>query len=154
MRTVRQLWTLNWMRWIAWCERHVPLVQVYRYHLTPAQDISLARHVQLLEMTHDRLVYSFNAMPFVALAAVGFMEARMMQLGWRYGAGATAQPFLSANAGCEPISAIRRSLIHKNSSPGGTTNSAAWLVCMDWPCAYRLCSRCMTLRLNFQPFGI
>lgn len=77
------------MRWIAWCERHVPLVQVYRYHLTPAQDISLARHVQLLEMTHDRLVYSFNAMPFVALAAVGFYgsshDATWLALwGWGY----------------------------------------------------------------------
>jgi hypothetical protein len=50
----------------------VPLIEDFRAHLTPPNDISEEKHVQLLEMTHERLIYSFTAMPFVALAIVGF----------------------------------------------------------------------------------
>jgi signal transduction histidine kinase/CheY-like chemotaxis protein len=53
-------------------EARVPFVADYRKHMQIAPDISASRHVQLMEMTHERLVYSFVAMPFVSLAATLF----------------------------------------------------------------------------------
>jgi signal transduction histidine kinase/CheY-like chemotaxis protein len=50
----------------------MPFVADYRKHMQIAPDISASRHVQLMEMTHERLVYSFTAMPFVSLAATLF----------------------------------------------------------------------------------
>ncbi len=50
----------------------VPFVADYRKHMQIAPDITASRHVQLMEMTHERLVYSFVAMPFVGLAATLF----------------------------------------------------------------------------------
>lgn len=50
----------------------VPFVADYRKHMLIAEDISASRHVQLMEMTHERLIYSFRAMPFVCLAATLF----------------------------------------------------------------------------------
>ena len=50
--------------WKVFIER-IPLAKEYLKHITPASDISPAKHVQLLKMTHERLVYSFSAMPWV-----------------------------------------------------------------------------------------
>lgn len=48
------------------------MVRDYAFHMQPATDISAEKHVQLLKMTHERLVYSFTAMPFVATFAALF----------------------------------------------------------------------------------
>jgi signal transduction histidine kinase/CheY-like chemotaxis protein len=59
----------------------IPFVADYRKHMQIAPDISGSRHVQLLEMTHERLIYSFTAMPFVCLAATLF-HARQADATW------------------------------------------------------------------------
>lgn len=48
------------------------MVREYAFYMQPAADISAEKHVQLLKMTHERLVYSFTAMPFVATFAALF----------------------------------------------------------------------------------
>ncbi len=48
------------------------MVREYLHYMQPAADISAEKHVQLLKMTHERLVYSFTAMPFVATFAALF----------------------------------------------------------------------------------
>ncbi len=51
---------------------HIPLAREYLSLIKPAEDISAIKHVQLLKMTHERLVYSFSAMPWVATFAMLF----------------------------------------------------------------------------------
>lgn len=48
------------------------MVREYAQCMRPATDISPEKHVQLLKMTHERLMYSFSAMPFVATFAALF----------------------------------------------------------------------------------
>lgn len=50
----------------------IPLAREYVRLITPAADLSPVKHVQLLKMTHERLVYSFSAMPWVATFALMF----------------------------------------------------------------------------------
>ena len=50
----------------------IPLAREYLTFIKPAKDISAIKHVQLLQMTHERLVYSFSAMPWVATFALFF----------------------------------------------------------------------------------
>ena len=50
----------------------IPLAREYATLIKPAADISAVKHVQLLRMTHERLVYSFSAMPWVATFAMLF----------------------------------------------------------------------------------
>jgi signal transduction histidine kinase/CheY-like chemotaxis protein len=51
---------------------HIPLAPEYAKLVKPAEDISAVKHVQLLKMTHERLVYSFSAMPWIATFAMLF----------------------------------------------------------------------------------
>ena len=48
------------------------MVREYAFYVQPAVDISAKKHAQLLKMTHERLAYSFLAMPFVATFAALF----------------------------------------------------------------------------------
>jgi signal transduction histidine kinase/CheY-like chemotaxis protein len=50
----------------------IPLAREYVTLIKPAEDISAIKHVQLIKMTHERLVYSFSAMPWVATFAMMF----------------------------------------------------------------------------------
>jgi signal transduction histidine kinase/CheY-like chemotaxis protein len=68
----------------------------YALHVRPAADIPAQKHVQLLEMTHERLVYSFMAMPFVSVFATLFYmrhEFSWAMIAWT--AGYCAAYFLS-----------------------------------------------------------
>jgi signal transduction histidine kinase len=56
-------------------ESRVPFVADYRKHLQIAPDISDARHVQFMEMTHERLIFSFAAMPFVGVVTTVWYSA-------------------------------------------------------------------------------
>ncbi len=50
----------------------IPLAREYMFFMKPAEDLSATKHVQLLKMTHERLIYSFSAMPWVATFAMLF----------------------------------------------------------------------------------
>jgi signal transduction histidine kinase/CheY-like chemotaxis protein len=50
----------------------IPLAREYVFFMKPAVDLSAIKHVQLLKMTHERLVYSFTAMPWVATFSMLF----------------------------------------------------------------------------------
>jgi signal transduction histidine kinase/CheY-like chemotaxis protein len=57
--------------WDALSQR-IPLLREYAALITPAADLSAAKHVQLLKMTHARLHFSLTMLPFVSTFAVLF----------------------------------------------------------------------------------
>ena len=60
---------------------HIPLAREYLSFIKPAEDLSAIKHVQLLKMTHERLVYSFTAMPWVATFAMLFYAREYQSVG-------------------------------------------------------------------------
>ena len=59
----------------------IPLAREYLSFIKPAEDLSAIKHVQLLKMTHERLVYSFTAMPWVATFAMLFYTREHQSVG-------------------------------------------------------------------------
>jgi signal transduction histidine kinase/CheY-like chemotaxis protein len=63
------------MMWWQGIQRYLHRMALWRdyvQHMQPAADVPAEKHAQLLEMTHERLVYSFMAMPFVSVFAALF----------------------------------------------------------------------------------
>jgi signal transduction histidine kinase/CheY-like chemotaxis protein len=80
--------TIDWLKRIALRIPWPGIVLEYAKLIQPASDLSPEKHVQLLKMTHDRLIYSFTAMPFVSTFAAFFYgtvsDMRLMGL-WALG---------------------------------------------------------------------